>query len=517
VPSIDLLLVILCAALWLVHALQLRRVPLRRTWPALAIVALALACTAATYALAPDRAALVAVALVSLLLVAPVMATRAAGRALRFGRGSRARVLATLACVLRPLAAQRHFLRSLGTITRLARGEAVDVDAEVERLGVATALERNVQTLAFLSWTNDFARMAPLARDAAVQNVAHVSGLGAVVTLVLGETASEIELCHLYDRLVGSRALSRRSDDTAWLLAALAAYLGEAEVVESMAVELAGELPPERLAFLVATAQQRAGRPDDAELTLSRALAAPMTAAARARLEHRRENALAPAVVDDAVARVGGEVKRRLEARRVLAGLGLGWRRPVPLTWATAVVLAACFVVQHRVLGARAAIDAWALIAPFSDAPEPVRLVSYAFLHVDPTHLSVNLLGLLLFGRFVERAYGVIGFLATCLAGAAAGGAMFLFFERGSGAVVGASGSVLALFGATVSRIALDPPLRRDPQGRRELVLLSIVAGSQLVVDALWAESSGSAHAGGLVAGLVVGAVLLPRGPSSVR
>ena len=148
-----------------------------------------------------------------------------------------------------------------------------------------------------------------------------------------------------------------------------------------------------------------------------------------------------------------------------------------------------------------------------------MRLLSYAFLHVDGWHLAVNLAGLLLFGRFAEHVIGRAFTALAFLAGAIGGGAAFLFFStREIGLAVGASGAVLALFGVALARLALDPEVRRTRPGRIELVFLSVLAAVQLLLDAFWEISAGSAHAGGLVLGLLVGAIAtFVQRPASTR
>jgi rhomboid protease GluP len=118
------------------------------------------------------------------------------------------------------------------------------------------------------------------------------------------------------------------------------------------------------------------------------------------------------------------------------------------------------------------------------------------------------MLGLLLFGRFVEAAYGRVRFLVVYVVGAVAGGLAYLAFEPGFGVAIGASGAVLALFGASAAHLAGDARVRATKPGRRELVFLALIALSQLVIDAMWPQSAGSAHAGGLAAGLLFGLLL---------
>lgn len=515
----DVAVVLMCAGLWLLHGVRLARVPWRRAWPAHLIVLLGGGTTAAAFWWLRPAAPYVAIGAVVGLLIVPALAVRGASRALRFGRFGMAKALAQVAAVLRPLPTQRRFIRAVELTRQLSRGEALDLDRALSELGAVDPVERAVHRVAFMSWTNDFEAMAEGLESPRVRSHALRAGMGAIVTTVVGETGTAAELVMLYGQLRERRALSRRSLDAAGTLVATAAYLGDVETVRGFADELTSELPAERVAFTIATAEQRAGDREAAERTIARALEPAATSVSgRQRLEYRRRHPLAPIGKNElhhAQATLR-DVRARLDARRALAPLGLGFSRPAPLTWTLTAVLAAVFVWQST-QPRRVVFDAWGLVAPFDLAPDAFRLLSYAMLHVDTGHLLVNLLGLVIFGRFVETSYRRWRFVVIYVLGALAGSGAFLWFSTRLGTAIGASGAVLALFGATIARIALDARLRKTAQGRRELVFLGAIAVAQLIGDQLLAESSGSAHAGGFLAGFALGAVLVPRptrGPS---
>jgi len=194
----------------------------------------------------------------------------------------------------------------------------------------------------------------------------------------------------------------------------------------------------------------------------------------------------------------------------VLASLGLGLSAPAPVTRLIVLSVIAAFGYQLQA-DTEPWLDAWSLEAPFaSEAAEPVRLLSYSMLHLNGWHLGFNVVGLLLFGRFVERQLGRAALVLVYAAGVLGGAFAFLVMSDVAGQqAIGASGGVMGLFGATVARIGLDPELRRPDQGRRELIGLGLVAVGQLAMDAVFAQSSGSAHAGGLVAGALTGAMAM--------
>jgi membrane associated rhomboid family serine protease len=473
----------------------------------------ALAATVGGYLLLPVGSGALAAGVVVVFLVAPALAARGASRALRWGRIGRARLLATLAWLCRPLSAQRRFRRAIELAWRLSRGQELDLDQAIEQLGPLSAVERAANRIALLSWTNDFSAMAREIHAPAVRAFAGVTGMAAIVVTIIGETAREANVIEHYRMLCRGTLLSRRHIDGTWTLLCTAAYLGDADRVRKEVAWLTQDVPPERIAFLVATAQQRAGRCEAAERTVAQALTQRgLLVSARRRLEYRLSHPLDPATRSAERDEVLADVARRLHARRALAQLGFGGGRAAPLSWTVALSIVIAFAWQLTQPSAPEVFGAWGLVSPFARAPEPYRLLTYAWIHLDAGHLLINLLGLLIFGRFVERHFSWWRYAVIYLGGALTGGVAYLAWASALGVAIGASGAVLALFGATVVRIAGDRQLRATRQGKRELSVLAVVAGIQLVVDALWAQSSGSAHAGGLVAGVVIAAVLMATG-----
>lgn len=515
-PAMDFgfteVVLLICAGLWLLHAVQLARLPFSRTWPSFAIATFGVAVTIAAWWLAPRWAAAIGVGLVLVLLVGPALLTRTASRALRWGRIDRARALALFAFLLRPIAAQRRFRRSVEISWRLSSGEPVDIDAAIESLGPITESERRAHRVACLAWLDDFDGMAEELSNPKVRALAMRAGMAALTTMVMGETQSDGGLLAHWIRLERVPQLSAGGIDGTWALVLMAAYFGDVALVREMCEVLSHDIPPDRLAFAVATAQQRAGLVEEAEATVRAALAAgPGTSSRVARLTHRLEHPRPPLreVAATEAARV--EIARRLRARRTLDGLGRAVRRPAPVTTALVLLLWGVFgwqTTQTR----KAVFGLFGLLSPYAEFPDPYRLLSYAFIHLDVGHLSVNILGLIVFGGFVERSFGRLRYALIYLAGAVGGGAAYLLFAGDDkGVAIGASGAVFAVVAATVLRLGADREVRRSAEGRRMLKLLSGVIALQFLVDALWAQSSGSAHAGGLVAGVLLGVVLLPR------
>ncbi|KAB7779927.1 MULTISPECIES: rhomboid family intramembrane serine protease [Xanthomonas] len=152
----------------------------------------------------------------------------------------------------------------------------------------------------------------------------------------------------------------------------------------------------------------------------------------------------------------------------------------------------------------------------------PARMLSAAFLHADAMHLLGNMLFLLALGTLLEGAIGGWRFLAVYLLGAFGSSAASLCWRWGeAGAGLGASGAIAALMGAFCV-----------VWGRRPVrffywvaVLFDYVRAPAIVLLPLWlgwelynllcngdAGIGFDAHAGGLMVGALLGAVLVATG-----
>ena len=136
------------------------------------------------------------------------------------------------------------------------------------------------------------------------------------------------------------------------------------------------------------------------------------------------------------------------------------------------------------------------------DDGEWYRIITAAGLHANITHIAFNMYALYLFGPRLEREAGSVPFALLFAAGAAAGGAAFFVLGDLGALAVGASGAIFALFGVW---LAATYRTRHTPFGQamfNQLVfLLAINAALPLFIRNIAWE----AHAGGLVAGIVIG------------
>lgn len=199
-------------------------------------------------------------------------------------------------------------------------------------------------------------------------------------------------------------------------------------------------------------------------------------------------------------------------------------REPIRATWGLLALLGAFFALEYVAgVGAREGaspsldtLDALGGLGPTALRDgEPFRLVTCTFLHVDPVHLFMNGIALVMAGVLVERTLGAARFIVLYLLGGLGGSLVSLALNRGDMISVGASGAVLGVFGAGLVLAELYPAAER-PQLRVQLArvlvpsLLPMLGGRGEHVDF-------GAHLGGAVTGALVGAAMLSeiRGASA--
>lgn len=126
------------------------------------------------------------------------------------------------------------------------------------------------------------------------------------------------------------------------------------------------------------------------------------------------------------------------------------------------------------------------------------RLVTSAFLHAGLLHIAFNMYALYLFGPMLERILGSVRFLALYLVCAVSGSVMAYWFSGPLTPTLGASGAVFGLFGAA---LVLLYQRGQDVSFLLILLVFNVVLSFRDGVS--W-----QGHFGGLLAGLLIGAVV---------
>lgn len=150
------------------------------------------------------------------------------------------------------------------------------------------------------------------------------------------------------------------------------------------------------------------------------------------------------------------------------------------------------------------------------------RLLSAMFLHGDGTvridlvHLGMNLWALWQLGRLYEMMFGSRRFvLIYFVTGLIASTTSLLHYTLlgQNGSSVGASGAIFGILGALIVSIRRSPRWRNQRWAKRVVEQLLFWTVANIVIGFSFPQIDMSAHIGGLVAGLILGAVLPQNEP----
>jgi membrane associated rhomboid family serine protease/Flp pilus assembly protein TadD len=184
-----------------------------------------------------------------------------------------------------------------------------------------------------------------------------------------------------------------------------------------------------------------------------------------------------------------------------------------PPTVTVALLVAMCVVFAMATI-AGGSSDLAVLVAfganfgPLVTAGDTWRLVASIFLHAGALHLVLNAWALFVLGRNLEAFYGPWRFLAIFLLSGLAGAAASAWISQAIS--VGASGGIFGLLGASiVFAFRWRATLPRRVVRTMGTALLPWVA-LNVVLGFLIPRIDIAAHLGGLVAGAVLAAVIVP-------
>jgi membrane associated rhomboid family serine protease len=147
------------------------------------------------------------------------------------------------------------------------------------------------------------------------------------------------------------------------------------------------------------------------------------------------------------------------------------------------------------------------------------RLVTNTFVHIGATHLLVNMFALFVIGRFTERLFGNVGFLALYLLGGIAASLTSLSMHP-TIVSAGASGAIFALYGGLIGFLLV----RRSTMSYATATSLALNAIGFIAFNLFYGLTKEhidmAAHVGGLLAGVPIGAALafgLAEGTAAAR
>lgn len=143
------------------------------------------------------------------------------------------------------------------------------------------------------------------------------------------------------------------------------------------------------------------------------------------------------------------------------------------------------------------------------------RVVAFLFLHYGAVHVAFNTIGLVFLGPFAERALGRLRFAGVYLASGLMGGVLWVVeysvLDRGPVMLVGASGCVMGIVGATAAVLLRAYRTERLIVARNRLLIIALVVALQTCADLMMEGVSLFAHAVGAITGFVLTLLLAHR------
>lgn len=540
VDALALPLILVTAIGVLGYALTLLRLAgapgTRAGWLIVAAIVLGSLATAPLLGL---RAGFVGFGLYNLLVVVPFVLRQRMERAYVAGDEQRALRLARLLALVHPTRAVRDKVAALPSMIALRAGDELP-DAELDRLSQGHAPLRRALDVVVLHNRRDVD--AVLAAFAGPEQRAELlaQGLGPVYVQAVGCTTTD------GDVLASAMSTAQAADPTlhgpergARSIVQAHALAGDVPATRALADALCMYLERGDRDVLLALAHWCGGDLDGARRVVGAGLSAcndhriARCTLASLRDMFDRRGPRPAATRTEALQRKLEQLRRDVPVLRAISVfVGRAAVRPrVTLAWMLVLIAVYVpFAMSGDPLDERH-IYAWGGLP--SDILDPVpefrafarlpadpftaltaaRLATSTLLHGGALHLLLNLAMLWIFGGFVEALYGRPRLVALYVLGGVLSGLSVVFLTPRETPLVllGASGAIMALGGAVLAALLVRRDLRQTPIGRSNMIMLLILFTLQVLFDAFTPEVSGTAHASGLLAGFLLGALLTPR------
>ncbi len=160
-----------------------------------------------------------------------------------------------------------------------------------------------------------------------------------------------------------------------------------------------------------------------------------------------------------------------------------------------------------------ASLLAWgANYGPYTLTGDWWRLLTSCFVHIGIIHIAFNMWCLWSLGAMAERLYGRVTFACVYLLCGISGSLGSVLWHHSPTISAGASGAIFGLAGALIASLKLGEfSFGGMAQGSMQSLIMFV--GYNVVFGALSGRTDNACHAGGLVAGLVLGALIAKVSP----
>ena len=194
---------------------------------------------------------------------------------------------------------------------------------------------------------------------------------------------------------------------------------------------------------------------------------------------------------------------------------GRALRRRTPATTAIAGAILVAFAIQIAKGATSDAEKLFHLGAIWGPAifagGEYWRLLTAMFLHGGVLHLVMNLIALVQIGSMFELMFGTRRFLTIYFVAGLLASLTSAYFTEGPS--VGASGAIFGILGAFVLSVKRSPRWRHERFARNIVKQLLFWIVANIIIGFQIPQIDNSAHLGGLITGLLLGAILPHAAP----
>lgn len=481
------------------------------------VMQLILLITGALVLLRPQIAGYVGGGLWLAFFLTPFLVIRTINRAIIRQDFSQADFLARLLFFLHPFPEMRSFPRILSALKLIREGKWRQAQQTLEKYQSTTSrLGRLAATILYRTNHNweDFVKWV---RHAFSDG--ELKGDGDMIVLVvraLGEVGDPCGMLRFYQTYRNHIEATGEVNQSLALLFVFA-FTGERELVEKLFHGVLASFPDYVKTFWLATADMARGRAGQAEALLQ-GIDEDVDVSIRRGIMRRTSFRLPDAqkALDGAAREILKTLANDFEQQQRF-GESFALLRPRPYaTYVLAGLICLVFLAEILLGGSE---NPFVLVFLGGVIPDVVvgrnhwwRLVAANFLHYGWLHLAMNLIALFYLGPFVEYALGrlryVVCYLASGIFGLLMAVLLFHFNVLGYQIIVGASGCIMGLVGATAAIVLRGWKQRKSSAAFRRLEIVGLIIAFQVIFDLATPEVSFTVHTGGLVIGFAVAGLM---------
>ncbi|MEL6458458.1 MAG: rhomboid family intramembrane serine protease [Cyanobacteria bacterium J06621_15] len=466
---------------------------------------------------APTLAGLIAGGLWIILIVTPAIAIKYFNRLITQQKFKQAKRIASIVRLLHPADGWREQPELVKALEMAQEGLIHEATAIFQRYQLSTTSIGRYATVILYQMNSHWSELLQWIRENITQKFLKKESYMQVIYLrCLGETGDINGLLKAWQQLkLNIGRINPGTHNFARML--VFAFCGEKEQVEKLFNDSLAIYPETVKKFWLATAEQAVGNQEIAKellLNLSDSKDIRIRKAVEWRLSKpciiasHELNEQSQLVIDQMVAEIKQEArykgKREVQRR---------WQPKVTFLIIGLNLMA--FALEIRLGGSTNIYTLYnlgALVPQQVLAGDWWRLLSATFLHFGWLHLIMNMLGLYLFGRFVEFVLGIkqyiFVYLATGIGSMLAVTWMSILGYSQAGFVVGASGAVMGLVGVSIAIFLRDWLRNKFNIAKQNLRKFLFIISLQTLFDLITPHISFVGHVSGLIIGFLVGMVV---------